>query len=162
MTVSAYVERAAHNEEEIKAAFSGAKARYGSDLALVFTAMHLELKDQTIADIEFVIDAPALGDPRHSWTAYGVECTRDRHRYSGAGYEFNIEIVDLRRTKAGRTSWRVLIVTEWWQAAGEKGEIRNTKWLKVLNGKASDVKTWMRSCRSQKVDKGMGSQPFEF
>lgn len=113
---------------------------------------------QTISDIEFVINAPALGDPRHSWTAHGVECTRNRHRYSGLDYEFNIEIVDLRRTKAGRTSWRVLIVTELWQATDTKGEIRNTKWLKLLNGKASDVKAWMRSCRSLKLDEITGSQ----
>jgi len=72
---------------------------------------------QTIADIEFVIGAPTLSDPRRSWTAHGVECTRDRHRYSGPAYEFNIEVVDLRKSKAGRApSWRVLIVTEWWQA----------------------------------------------
>jgi len=116
---------------------------------------------QTIADIEFVIDAPALSDRRHAWTVHGVECTRDRHRYSGPAYEFNIEIIDLRRAKAGRTSWRVLIVTEWWQAAGTKGELRHTKWLKVLNGKASDVKAWMRSCRSLKVDKRIASQRSE-
>jgi hypothetical protein len=109
---------------------------------------------QTIADIEFVVDAPTLSDPRHSWSAYGVECTRDRHRYSGQAYEFNIEIVDIRRLKAGRALWRILIVTEWWQAEGEKGEIRNAKWLKVLNGRASYVKAWTRSCRSRKVDQG--------
>jgi hypothetical protein len=108
---------------------------------------------QTIADIEFVIDAPILSDPRRSWTAHGVECTRDRHRYSGPDYEFSIEIVDLRRSKVGRApSWRVLIVTEWWQAAACKVEIRNTKWLKVLEGRASDVKAWMRTCRSAKLD----------
>jgi hypothetical protein len=112
---------------------------------------------QTISDIEFVIDAPSLGDSRCSWTVHGVECTRDRHRFSGPAYEFNIEIVDLRRTKGGHAAWRVLIVTEWWQAAGAKGEIRNAKWLKILNGKASDVKAWMRSCRALKVDKSIGS-----
>jgi len=108
---------------------------------------------QTIADIEFVVDAPTLSDPRRSWTAHGVECTRDRHRYSGPGYEFNIEIMDLRKPKTGRmATWRILIVTEWWQAAGSKVEVRNTKWLKVLEGRASDVKTWMRTCRSAKLD----------
>jgi hypothetical protein len=116
---------------------------------------------QTISDIEFVIDAPSLSDPRRSWTAHGVECTRDRHRYSGSAYEFNIEIVELRRAKAGRASWRVLIVTEWWQAAGTKDVIRNSKWLKVLSGKASDVKAWMRSCRSLKLETGIGSRRSE-
>jgi hypothetical protein len=113
----------------------------------------------TIADIEFVIDAPALGDSRRSWTAHGVECTRDRHRFSGPTYEFNIDIVDIQRSKGTRASWRVLIVTEWWHATGAKGEIRNTKWLKVLAGKASDVTAWMRSCRSLKVDGNVGSEP---
>jgi hypothetical protein len=78
--------------------------------------------DQTIADIEFVIDAPTLSNPRHLWTAYGVECTRDRHGYSGQAYEFNIEILDIRRLKAGRALWRILIVTEWWQAEGKEAK----------------------------------------
>ena len=108
---------------------------------------------QTIADIEYVIDAPTLSDPRRSWTAHEVDCKRDRHRYSGPDYEFNIEIIDLRKSKAGRASpWRVLIVTEWWYSADSKTEIRNTKWLKVLEGKASDIKAWMRICRSAKLD----------
>jgi hypothetical protein len=113
----------------------------------------------TISDIEFVIDQPPLGDPRHTWTVHGVECTRDRHRYSGPAYEFNIEILDLRR--GGRSPWHVVIVSEWWHAAGTKGEIRNSKWLKVVSGKASDVKTWMRNCRSLKVDKNAGSHVVE-
>jgi hypothetical protein len=116
---------------------------------------------QTIADIEFVIDAPALSDRRHSWTACGADCTRDRHRYSGQNYEFNIEIVDLRLSKTGGASWRVLIVTEWWGSEREGSEIRNSKWLKVLDGKPSDIKAWMRRCRSQKLNSGMGSQSFE-
>ena len=107
---------------------------------------------QTIADIEFVIDAPSWSDSRHSWTAYGVECSRDRHRYSGPSYEFTIEIVDLRRIKAGRMIWHLLIVSERWNATGDNREIRNTKWLKVLSGRASEVKAWMRGCRTQKVD----------
>lgn len=111
---------------------------------------------QTIADIEFVIDAPALGDSRQAWTAHGVACTRERHRFSGGTYEFNIEVVELRLTKAGRIAWRALIVTEWWQADG--GEIRNSKWLKVLEGKASDVTAWMRRCRALKVDGASAAQ----
>jgi hypothetical protein len=109
---------------------------------------------QTIADIEFVISAPPPSDRRQSWTAHGVECTRSRHRFSGESYEFNIEVVDLRKEKGKYPSWRILIVTEWWHAPDEKGEVRNTKWLKVLHGKASDVKAWMRAARSVKVDRG--------
>jgi hypothetical protein len=108
----------------------------------------------TIADIEYVIDPPGIGDPRHSWTAHGVECTRDRHRYSGTDYTFDIDIIDMKRMKAGRVSWRILIVSERWEQTEIKAEIRNTKWLKVLSGKASDVKTWMKTCRNLKLEKG--------
>jgi hypothetical protein len=113
---------------------------------------------QTIADIEFVIDPPVLSERRHSWTAWEVDCTRDLHRYSGQAHEFNIQVVDLRHNKAGRISWRALIITESWKADGERGEIRNSKWLKVLDGKTSDIKAWMRRCRSQKVNSTMGLQ----
>jgi hypothetical protein len=104
---------------------------------------------QTIADIEFVIDAPALSDRRHIWTMCGVDCTRYRHRYSGPTYEFNVDVIDLHH--AGHSPWRALIVTERWGADGEHTEIRNSKWLKVLGGKSSDIKAWMRKCRNQKV-----------
>ena len=113
---------------------------------------------QTIADIEFVIDPPVLSERRHSWTAWGVNCTRDLHRYSGQAYEFNIEVVDLRHSKAGGIAWRALIVTEWWKVDGERSEMRNSKWLKVLDGKSSDIKAWMRRCRSQKINSAIGHQ----
>ncbi len=113
---------------------------------------------QTISDIEFIIDSPAIGGLRHSWTAHGVECTRERHRYSGPDYEFNIEIINLRRLKAGRLAWWILIVSELWQTTDTKSEIRNTKWLKVLSGRASDVKAWMRSSRLLKLDDATRSQ----
>jgi hypothetical protein len=60
---------------------------------------------RTISDIEFVIDAPSLGDPKRSWTPHGVECIRDRHRFSGQWYDFTIEVVQLRIVKSGRISW---------------------------------------------------------
>ena len=104
----------------------------------------------TIADIEFVITAPPMGDPRQTWTACGAECARSRHRYSGPGYEFLIEVIDIRRLRSERILWHVMIVSESWKAL-TSGEIRSTKWLKVLEGKGSDIKSWMREHRSRKV-----------
>lgn len=114
----------------------------------------------TIADIEFVIDAPPRSDSRPSWIAHGVECTRNRHRFSGPDYEFNIEITDLRRTKGARiSSWRIIIVSESWQSTNSKTEIRATKWLKVLEGKASEIKAWMRACRAAKLNSAATTRP---
>lgn len=104
---------------------------------------------RTIADIEFVIDAPKFGELRHSWNALGVECTRDRHRFSGPTYSFTVEIVDLRHVARGGASWHVVIVNESWRAGDADVNIRNTKWMKVLSGRASDVTGWMRLCRSK-------------
>lgn len=105
---------------------------------------------RTIADIEFVIDAPRLGDSKQSWNVRGVACTRDRHRFSGQTYSFTIEILDLRHAVDGRTSWHVIIVNEWWRDGESDRNIRYTKWLKVLRGKASDVTAWMRRARAIK------------
>jgi hypothetical protein len=41
-----------------------------------------------------------------SWNAEGVECKRDRHRYSGQAYEFTIDILQLRFAQPGRPSWQ--------------------------------------------------------
>lgn len=51
----------------------------------------------TIADIEFVIDAPGPGDARHSWAVEDVDCTRNRYKFSGPSYEFNIEVIEFGR-----------------------------------------------------------------
>lgn len=103
---------------------------------------------QTIADIEFVIDAPKFAGLRHSWSAYGVNCTRERHRFSGRAYSFTIEILDLRLVAGGRSSWHAMIINEWWHEGDTDESIRTTKWLKLLSGKASDVIAWLHRSRS--------------
>jgi hypothetical protein len=106
---------------------------------------------RTISDIEFVIDVPGSGHDTASWHAHGVECSRDRHRFSGQAYAFTIEVLQLKLVRSGRTSWHVMIVTEWWHSGDPSKSIRNTKWLKVIEGKASDVAAWMRRCRGMKA-----------
>jgi hypothetical protein len=104
---------------------------------------------RTIGEIEFIIGAPSVGDARRSWIAHGVECTRDRHRFSGRTYQFTIEVVELRLVKSGRMSWHAMIVTQWWRSGDEDTDLRSTKWLKVLRGRPSDVTAWMLSCRAK-------------
>ncbi len=102
----------------------------------------------TIAEIEFVIDAPKFGEVRHSWGAHGVTCTRERHRFSGRTYSFTIEVLDLQLIAGGRPLWHAIIVSERWHAGDADGVIRTAKWLKVLNGKTSDVAAWVRRTRA--------------
>lgn len=109
---------------------------------------------RTIADIEFVIDAPSPGSEKTSWLSHGVECSRDRHRFSGQAYSFSIEVLHLRLAGNSRSGWHVVIVSELWRFEGAKAEPRGTKSLRVLRGKGADVVAWMRRCRDQKLTVG--------
>jgi hypothetical protein len=106
---------------------------------------------RTIADIEFVIDAPSPGTDRNAWTACGVDCARDRHRFSGQTYGFAFEVLHLRFRETTRTGWHLVIVSETWRFEGARSEPRATKSLKLLSGKAADVLSWMRHHRSAKL-----------
>jgi hypothetical protein len=112
---------------------------------------------RNIGDIEFIVDTLSVGDAKRVWNAHGVECKRDRHRFSGQTYDFMIEALELRMVRSGRVCWQVLIVTEWWRSTDTDAEIRSTKWLKVLRGKPTDVTAWMRRCRTLKEEKSMTS-----
>jgi len=107
---------------------------------------------RTIADIEFVIDAPGLGSDRTSWLAHGVECSRDRHRFSGQAYSFSFEILHLRLNGAARGRWQVAIVSELRRFHEARAEPRGSKSLRIIYGKSSDVLAWMRRCRDQKLE----------
>src|SRR5450759_1406987 len=86
---------------------------------------------RTIADIEFVIDAPSLGSEKNSWVAHGIECARDRHRFSGQEYSFAFEIVHLRFNGSPRRRGHLVIVSELWRFKGAKTEPRGTKSLRT-------------------------------
>lgn len=82
---------------------------------------------RTIADIEFVIEAPSVGSDMTSWLAHGVECSRDRHRFSGQTYSFSFEILHLRFNGSPRHHWHVVIVSELWRFEGVRAEPRGTQ-----------------------------------
>jgi hypothetical protein len=106
---------------------------------------------RTIADIEFVIDAPRAGSDREAWKAHGAECSRDRHRFSSPSYSFSIELTHLRFNVLQRAKWYVVMVTEQWRFSQSKVEIRTAKSLKVVYGRQTDVLDWMRSSREAKL-----------
>jgi hypothetical protein len=101
----------------------------------------------TISEIEQILYARNSRYETGSWTAAGVECRRDRHRYSGQAYEFTIDILQARSVEPGRPSWQVLIGTERWSAGVSTALIRDAKWLKLVTGNSSDVRDWVRRSR---------------
>jgi hypothetical protein len=108
---------------------------------------------RTIADIEFVIDAPPLGADRSAWNSNDVDCLRERHRFDGQAYSFMFEVLQLRFIGRRRDGWHVVIITELWRFAGSKSEAHPTKSLRVIEGRSADVLSWMRKNRSTKLDK---------
>jgi hypothetical protein len=105
---------------------------------------------RTIADFEYVIDPPSAGG-QNAWSAHGVDCTRDRHRFTGQEYAFTLEVLSLR--SQSRSGWHVVILSETWHFKARPTEARTTKSLKVLRGKPAEVLGWMRRHRAAKLEK---------
>jgi hypothetical protein len=101
----------------------------------------------TIAEIEQILYAKKPQLDACFWTAEGIECWRDRHRYSGQPYTFNIEVLRLKFSQPGKSAWEAFIVNERWMAGIPETLIRGNKWLKIVSGKSSDVRDWIRGCR---------------
>lgn len=106
---------------------------------------------RTISDIEYVIEAPSLGSDVTSWSAYGVACSRDQHRFTGQDYSFAFEVLNLRLEGKPRQRWHVVIVSELWRFKDARADARSSKSLRVIQGKAGDVLAWMRRSREEKL-----------
>lgn len=118
---------------------------------------------RTIIDIEAivsVVDRP--GKDRHHWQIKGIDCVRETHRYSGAAYAFSVDVLQLKLTRAGRTVWHAMLVTELWRGAGETDtDMRATRWLKLVRGKKSDVTEWIRTNRDHIASHGASASGVE-
>lgn len=80
------------------------------------------------------------------WTLAGVDCRRERQRYSGADYAWSIEVVSITHTRPG-SKFHLLLVAEFWRAGPV--DLRSQKWLKLLSGQPADVRNWLASCRAE-------------
>lgn len=100
-----------------------------------------------IRDVELILHSGSPHYEARSWTAAGVECRRDRHRYTGQGYAFSAEILQVRCAERGRPAWELLIVTERWATGMPETVVRSQKWMKLISGKPADVRTWIRQHR---------------
>jgi len=100
---------------------------------------------RAIRDVELILHSGSPHYEARSWTAAGTECRRDRHRYTGQGYAFNVEILQVRHV--GRTAWEVMIVSERWSTGMPETVARGHKWMKVVSGSPTEVRTWIRRHR---------------
>jgi hypothetical protein len=101
----------------------------------------------TIREIEHILYGANPHIEARSWTAAGVECRRDRHRYTGQGYGFTTEVLQLQCAETGRSQWAALIVSERWTTGTPDTVIRTAKWMKLVVGKSSDLRDWIRRHR---------------
>lgn len=98
---------------------------------------------RVIGDLEFIVgrERPALNV--RSWDVAGVSCEASRHTCSGSAYGFHLDILLLR---ARRPGWKLLLVSEFWDAGAER-TIHNSRWLKLLEGRQADVMAWIERNR---------------
>lgn len=101
----------------------------------------------TTREIELILYSGNTHYEARSWNVAGVECRRERHRYTGQGYAFSIEILQLRFLERGRPAWEAMIVNENWATGSSQTAIRGKKWMKLISGKPTDVRAWVRRHR---------------
>ena len=92
---------------------------------------------RNINDIEAIVNDPGPGLGQRHWKIKGVECFLDRHVYLGEKYSFRTNVLQIST---------VNLSSEFWESAdGET--IHSTKWLKLLEGKSTDLLSWIREGR---------------
>lgn len=107
-------------------------------------------RSRVISDLEFIVNNPGTALGQRRWTSKGAECSVDRHSFAGEDYSFHVDILQIRIPSTGRPSWKLLIVSEFWQG-GNGGSLHSTKWLKLLHGKPGDVLKWISTNRGAMV-----------
>jgi hypothetical protein len=101
---------------------------------------------RNINDIEAIVNNPGPVLGQRSWKARGVACLLERHVYLGANYSFHTNVLQITSEISGQSSWRALIISEFWE--GKLGEtIHSTKWLKLMEGKSTDLLKWIKENR---------------
>jgi hypothetical protein len=96
---------------------------------------------KNINDIEAILNnsLPTLG--QRKWKAKEAECRLDRHVFLGEHYSIHKNVLDVRYASSN-SCWRILLVSEFWEDSNGQ-TIHSTKWLKLLEGKSSDLLKWI-------------------
>jgi hypothetical protein len=82
------------------------------------------------------------GLKRSKWTVDGVDCTRERHSFTGQQYGFAVEIFTFARP--GRRPWTLMVVQEyWWIGEDAKGS-KTLRWARPTGGRRNDIIAWFR------------------
>jgi hypothetical protein len=100
-----------------------------------------------IREIEQILFRDHVHYEARSWVAAGAVCRRDRHRYSGSAYSFTAEVLLICYGETGRAPWRAVIVSERWTAGASDAVMHGTKWLRLISGKAADLRDWIHRSR---------------
>jgi hypothetical protein len=106
---------------------------------------------RTIAAIEYVIDGPSIGSDVIKWNVFGVDCSINRHRFTGDSYSFAFDVLHVSHGSRTKLTWQIAIISESWQFRSVSGMPRTTKSLKLIAGRSSDVLSWLRRSRDNKL-----------
>ncbi|OFX02177.1 MAG: hypothetical protein A3D94_16400 [Alphaproteobacteria bacterium RIFCSPHIGHO2_12_FULL_66_14] len=74
------------------------------------------------------------------WSIDGVHWQRERHSYAGVGHGFTIEVT--RGTRAAKPGWTLVVVKEYWRAAGGES-MKSLQWAHIEAGSRAEVVAWL-------------------
>jgi hypothetical protein len=97
-----------------------------------------------IGRIEQIVKRQPITLQDRPWKIGSVECSVERHRYSGSAYSFSATIVRLKQASSAGTPWMLVLITDRWWMGGEH-VIRDMRWIKLVKGRAADVADWLKA-----------------
>jgi hypothetical protein len=82
------------------------------------------------------------GFKRSKWVLDGVDCTRERHSFTGQQYGFSVEIFTF--TRAAKRGWTLMVVKEYWWIGEDSKDTKALRWARPTGGRRNDIIAWFR------------------
>jgi hypothetical protein len=90
--------------------------------------------------VDRLLDPGVTRTPRARWSIDGVNWLRERHSYAGASHGFTIEVTT--GTRAAKPGWTLVVVKEYWRAAGGES-MKSLQWAHIEAGSRAEVVAWL-------------------
>jgi hypothetical protein len=89
-----------------------------------------------------IVSSKNPGHKLDSFVVDGVTWLHERHGFSGQAYSFSLEV--FTGSCAGRQSWGLTVVKEYWWKGDRSKIAKNTQWAVLDSGRRADVIAWFQ------------------
>jgi hypothetical protein len=81
---------------------------------------------------------------RDFWNVGGADWIRGRHAVHGPRFSFQLETHVVEYRRGADAAWSLLVVIERWWPANRSRSIREARWARMLDGRASQALAWLK------------------